>query len=276
MEKFLALNMNRLIGLLFVIIALGCKKEIETSQPTPIKLLAILAHPDDESAMGQVLSRYAREGNKVYLVIAADGRNGVEEHAGIPAGDSLAAIRKTETLCACKILGIEKPIFLGAYDSFGISTSFEEYFRQTTELKEKVAEQIERIQPNVILTFGPDGDTGHLDHKGIGDLVTEVILRSEGWQEKYPLYYLAWPKEKKFWMPQGEMTHLNYVHESYRNTAITYTKEDQDAFFKSLSCYKSQYTPEDIEKWIEAEKLDTTFTTYFREFVIADKRKQSF
>lgn len=237
--------------------------------------MAILAHPDDESALGQILAKYAGEGKKVYLVIAADGRYGVEEHAGIPPGDSLAAIRKMESICAAETLGIEPPIFLGLHDAFGLLTGLDEYFVQTSQIKEKLAKIIQEIDPDMIITFGPDGDTGHLDHRGISDLVTEVILR-EGWYERYPLYYLAWPKEKQVAIPQGGMTSLNYVHKNYRNIHITYSEEDRARLFRSLHCYKSQFTERDIQEWIEAEKRDSTFTTYFRQFLVDTVVRTSF
>lgn len=42
---------------------------------------------------------------------------------------------------------------------------------------------------SMLITFGPDGDTGHSDHRYIGAVTTEIILR-EGWVTKYPLYYV--------------------------------------------------------------------------------------
>src|SRR5436190_10540806 len=59
-------------------------------------LVAVVAHPDDETLTSPVLARYAREGARVYVVIATDGRRGVAPHAGIPAGDSLATVRAGE------------------------------------------------------------------------------------------------------------------------------------------------------------------------------------
>ncbi len=262
--------MALLVGLIFT-------SDKITSQVKETKtLLAVLAHPDDEAALRQILSRYAREGHKVHLAIAADSRYGVEEHAGIPPGDSLAKIRMEESLCASEILGIEKPFFIGAHDGFGLLHGMGEYFKQTAMIKEKLTELIDKLQPHFIITFGPDGDTGHFDHKGIIDLVTEVILMHEGWYEKYPLFYLAWTKEKEVWIAQGSQTGLNYVNEKYRNIHISYTQEDQNKTFKSLECYKSQFTNEDIEKWIQAEKKDTTFTTYFRQFATNTKVRTEF
>jgi LmbE family N-acetylglucosaminyl deacetylase len=265
------------IGLLFGFISYAQNDELDAESKNEIQtIMAILAHPDDESAIGQILAKYASEGKNVVLVIATDGRYGVEEHAGIPPGDTLAMIRMKESICACEILGIEKPIFLDAHDVFGAMNGMGEYFKQTAEVKQKLTRTITEINPDAIITFGPDGDTGHMDHKGISDLVTEVLLMNKGFYEKYPLYYLAWPKEKEVSIPQGSLTNLNYVDKSYRNIHIKYTEEDRNKALKSLECYKSQLTNEDIEKWIEAELKDTTFTTYFRQFVTDTEVKDHF
>ena len=62
---------------------------VPAQQPTRT-LVAVFAHADDERIVGPLLARYSREGARVVLVIATDGRKGVTRHAGIPAGDSLA------------------------------------------------------------------------------------------------------------------------------------------------------------------------------------------
>src|SRR5215208_7452034 len=70
------------------------------SPGTPGTLVAIFAHPDDESIVSPALARYAREGTKVYVVVATDGRKGVSPHAKIPGGDSLATVRAGEARCS--------------------------------------------------------------------------------------------------------------------------------------------------------------------------------
>lgn len=74
-------------------------------------ILFIGAHPDDETAISEVLAKYARLGNKVFVIVATDGKGGTRV-TKVPEGDSLGAIRKTESECGCKKLGIEPPIFL--------------------------------------------------------------------------------------------------------------------------------------------------------------------
>lgn len=93
------------------------------------------------------------------------------------------------------------------------------------------------------MTFGPDGDTGHLNHKGISDLVTEIIVRNQGWYEKYPLYYLAWPKEKEFWIPQGELTNLNYVDFSIAMFISNITKKTSLLFLSHYTVIKVSLHP---------------------------------
>ena len=258
--------MKQLFLIVLILAVISCSEKDKTPMEGSRTIMAILAHPDDESAVGQVLAKYADQGNTVILVIAADGRYGVEEHFGIPAGDTLVQIRQKESMCAAEILGIEPPIFLGFHDGFGLLSGLGEYFTQTAEMKERLKLIIQEKDPDAIITFGPDGDTGHLDHKGIGDLTTEVILR-EGWYEKYPLYYIGWLKEKEVWIPQGATTSLNYVDKSYLNVHIKYSEEDRDKLFKSLYCYESQFQKTDVENWIEAELKDSSFTFYFRRLV---------
>jgi len=80
-------------------------------------LVAVFAHPDDETIVAPALSHAARNGATVYVVIATDGRRGVSRHAGIPAGDSLAAVRAGEARCSAAALGARPPVLLGFEDA---------------------------------------------------------------------------------------------------------------------------------------------------------------
>ena len=80
-------------------------------------LVAVFAHPDDETIVAPALSHAARRGATVYVVIATDGRRGVSKHAGIPAGDSLATVRAAEARCSATALGARPPVMLGFEDA---------------------------------------------------------------------------------------------------------------------------------------------------------------
>lgn len=120
-------------------------------------VMAVFPHTDDESAIAEVLIKYAALGYHVQLITATNGKDGTRVRK-IPAGDSLGNIRKKETRCACKIMGIAEPIFLGIQrldTKIGAGIYFKEHKKFLELLKEKIA----AINPDFILTFGPDGDT---------------------------------------------------------------------------------------------------------------------
>jgi LmbE family N-acetylglucosaminyl deacetylase len=230
----------------------------QVSQKT---FLVIFPHPDDETAIGHVLAKLSKE-NKVILITATDGRYGVKKHAAISQGDSLAAVRKKEVECSCKKLGIDSLITLGYHDGMGVVTGVGEYFRQTKSLRDTLIKIIDKINPNFILTFGPDGDTGHSDHRNTGNIITEILLR-ESWVDRFPLYYLAWRKEQSF-----VMGGLGYMAEEYLNVSIKYTDEDEQRNWEATRCHWSQFTPGELKELIAVDTKDKSNTIYFRRFVV--------
>src|SRR5690349_5131831 len=101
-------------------------------------LLAVFAHPDDEQTVVPVLAKYASEGAQVYLIIATDGRFGVAPHAHIPAGDTLAAVRKEEAKCAAEKLGINPPIFIGLPDQLDMAHGYTAIYASMDSIKRTV------------------------------------------------------------------------------------------------------------------------------------------
>lgn len=233
-------------------------------------MLAVFAHPDDEAAIAQLLTKYSKS-YKIYIIIVTDGRYGIKP--GFPTGDALVKIRQNESECACKQLGIQSPIFLGFTDGFDTRNGVGHYLDQSKKLKDKLSEKIKEINPDFIITFGPDGDTGHSDHRMVSNMTTEIILK-KGWLEKYPLYYLGWTKkdDEKFKVIGG----LNTADVKYLNVSINYSQEDEDKALQSLWCYKSQLSKEEVEEWITIEKKDAENVFRFRQLTAPTKKKTSF
>ena len=256
--RILCATANKMRYILYLALLMGAIACSENKKSKTI--LTIVAHPDDETAVGPVLAKYALS-DKVHLLIATDGRYGVNEHARIPAGDSLIKIREAETICSCDKLGIESPIFLRFHDGLGFRDSLNEYFNQTKKLKEVLKEKIKEVNPDLIITFGPDGDTGHPDHRAIGDLVTEIIL-NEGWHERYPIYFIGWSKD------ESDDPNLNYVDLKYLNVRISFSDNDEEKLFESIRCHKSQFSEEMANEWIRREKEKKTNLFYFRELTV--------
>ena len=224
-------------------------------------MLVIFPHPDDETAIGDVLVKYAGLGYKVQIIIATDGKDGTRV-TKIPAGDSLGNLRKDESRCACKKMGIEEPIFLGI-DRLDTKIGVGKYFREHKKLIELLKAKIDSLHPDFILTFGPDGDTHHAEHIVTGAAVTELLLR-EGWVEKYPLYYVAWTKTQS----ENYMEELGYVSSQYFNVKVEYTQEEENKALEIMPCYATQYTPDEIKEDYQKKIKDKSNTIYFRRFVV--------
>lgn len=233
-------------------------------------ILIIVAHPDDETIVGEVMLKYKTAGYKIKLIITTDGKDGTRV-TKIPAGDSLGNLRKQESICACAKIGIEPPIFLGI-DRLDTKHGVRHYFNSHDSLMKLLKEKIPAINPSFIITFGPDGDTHHAEHIVTGASVTELLL-AEGWVDKYPLYYLAWSKQQN---KIDEVDELGVVDEQYLNVKISYTQEEENKALEMMPCYITQFTAEEIKVDKEKKLAYKNNAMYFRKFVVKKGLKKDF
>ena len=169
------------------------------------RLMAVLAHPDDESlGVGGTLAKYASEGVDVYLLTATRGESGrfrghrMDDHRH-PGPLALAKIRESELRAAASALGVREVSILN-YQDLHLDRA------NPREAVAAIVGQLRRVQPDVVLTFGPDGAYGHPDHIAISQFTTAAIIAAadpafscEGSGASPPhavskLYYLAWPE----------------------------------------------------------------------------------
>ena len=81
--------------------------------PEQLRLLCVLAHPDDESlGFGGTLAKYGNEGIETYLITATRGERG-RFGSGIefPGFAAVGGMREAELLAAAKELGLRKFAF---------------------------------------------------------------------------------------------------------------------------------------------------------------------
>jgi LmbE family N-acetylglucosaminyl deacetylase len=230
-------------------------------------LLAVFAHPDDEATVSPVLAKYSSEGVTVYLAVATDGRLGVTQHAGIPAGDSLARVRSDELTCAAEKLGIQPPITFGLQDQLKMGEGFGAFQEQLRSLRDHVTRLFTTLKPDVVLTWNASGWTGHPDHRLVGSVVTEVFA-SQPWEKPAQLYYAAIPTGS---LPSGAPVQLATVDPRYLTVRIPVSEGDYEKAKASWLCHKSQYTPETIEGMHQMIKGSLKGTTYFQPFGIVAK-----
>ncbi len=269
------------IKIFFLLISISCmliscdsNREIDQTiiKKENIKetMIMVVAHPDDETTIGPVLAKYAKD-HDVYLIIATDGSYGVTDHAGIPEGEDLVGIRNIEAACSCEALGIHPPIHLGLIDGLGFYARGN-FYEQMSMMKEKLNEHFQRLKPSIVLTFGPDGDTGHHDHRLVGNMTAEVLLSSSDYVDT-DLYHYGWTEEQSAKFPHWN---LGYVSEEYLDTAISFDEEDEQKAFASIRCHESQYTAAELNDWVNLEKRDTSNILYFRKVVRNTTRRTAF
>ena len=124
-------------------------------------ILGVWAHPDDEAYLCAGLMAAARDaGHRVVSVTATLGEHGTGDPERWPPA-RLAPLRAAELVAALDVLGVDDARWLG-YGDGGCATV------PAAAAVERLVEVIREVQPDAILTFGPDGITGHPDHRAVG------------------------------------------------------------------------------------------------------------
>lgn len=239
-----------------------------TGQTGKKTILGIFSHPDDENMIGSMLAKYSRLGHDVYIIIATDGKDGTRV-TKIPDRNSLGAIRQQETICACEKLKINPPIYLHI-DRLDTKFGVRPYLNGRKKAMEELKQNIQKINPEVLITFGPDGEYGHSEHIVIGAMVTEILLK-EGWVDKYPLYFPVDIKEDVI-----DNDELSYIDKKYINLKVVYSDEDEQKMIEAAKCYVTQFTPDEINQLIDLVTKDKANTKYFRRFAISQKNRTEF
>ena len=163
-------------------------------------LMAILAHPDDESlGVGPTLAKYAATGVDTFVVTATRGERGrfrghPADHALHPGAEALAGIRERELRAATAVLGVRELFTLG-YGDGALDCA------DPREAAGRMAAAIRHARPDVVLTFAPDGAYGHPDHVAVSQLAMAAVVRASTASETgggaphavSKFYYMAWP-----------------------------------------------------------------------------------
>ena len=159
---------------------------LDRSRPT---LLGVWAHPDDESYLGAgLMAEIVRRGGTVVNVSATLGEGGTPDPELDPPAQ-LARRREQELEAALTALGAHASVVLGYADGACDQVADSMGAR-------RIAEVIGRVEPDLILTFGPDGVTGHPDHQAVGRW-TRLAIANLG--DRVPMLTTAagavWPSE---------------------------------------------------------------------------------
>lgn len=131
------------------------------SEPAALgTILGVWAHPDDETYLsGGLMAAAVRAGNRVACITATRGEGGSLDEQRWPSA-TLAEVREQELLEALKVLGVGEHRWLGFADGACEGVPPEKAVAL-------IGGFIEEFEPDSVLTFGPEGMTGHPDHKAV-------------------------------------------------------------------------------------------------------------
>lgn len=185
----------------------------------PLRLLVVLAHPDDESmGMGGTLAKYSAEGVEIYYVCASRGERGwfgPEEQN--PGPSALGQLRTKELEKAAKELGLKGLYFLDYVDG-------EVDQADHAEATQKITTHIRRIKPQVVVTFPPDGNYGHPDHIAVGQFTSAAMICAADSSYRDSEDHSAYRVSKLYYMVDSE----NFINLIKPFTGdITFPVDDQ-------------------------------------------------
>lgn len=198
-------------------------------------VLVLLAHPDDEVLLAPALSRIARTGGKVSVKYATSG-DATAGLSGLEQGDELARLRESEAQCSAFALGIEKPEFWQLKEG-SLAKDAHKPDSTARTLITFAHQAIKRADAQIVITFGPDGASGHSDHRMISAAVTQVVQGMD--TDRPDLLYIAMPGDGPPEMPGFDgWARVNPVLITDR---IGFEPLDLDAAQAAVQCYESQY-----------------------------------
>jgi LmbE family N-acetylglucosaminyl deacetylase len=136
-------------------------------------ILGVWAHPDDEAYLSAgIMAAAVDAGNRVVCVTATRGELGSLDPVRWPP-ETLAAVREAELEACFTVLGVREHIWLdypdGGCDRVPVDHAVS-----------RLAEIVADVQPDTVVTFGPDGMTWHTDHIAVGQWTSTAVGRAGG------------------------------------------------------------------------------------------------
>lgn len=173
------------------------------------RILAIHAHPDDESSKGAAtMARYAAEGNRVMVLTCTGGERGDILNPALldkpEVKENIKAVRAKEMATAVAILGVEHK-WLG-YEDSGLPEGYplpplpagSFALVDTDEVTQKVVQIMRGFRPDVIITYDENGGYPHPDHLKVHE-VSMLAWELSGDADYHPELGEAWEPKKLYY-----------------------------------------------------------------------------
>lgn len=193
-------------------------------------MLCVFAHPDDEClGPGGALAHYAMNGVEVHVLTFTCGEAGSIGVSKDMPNDELCRRRRIELKAACDALGVVSHRVLGAPDK-GVTQVEPE--RAVGE----ILADIERLRPQVVLTFHHGGVSGHPDHIAVARFLDEAFDRSG---DEGPLLYYQWGIPREL-VPLYDRPNLVPMEAEEVAAVVEISHAAMDRKVAAIECHKTQ------------------------------------
>lgn len=195
----------------------------------PLRLMAVHAHPDDESSKGAAtMAKYVAEGISVLVVTCTGGERGSVLNPKLDrpeVWENIAEIRRAEMAAARAILGVEQA-WLGFVDS-GLPEGDpppplpEGCFalQDVDEAAERLVKEIREFRPHVITTYDESGGYPHPDHI-MCHKISMVAFDAAGDAQRYPAAGAAWQPSKLYYHMTFSKGRVTALHEGMKAAGL--------------------------------------------------------
>jgi LmbE family N-acetylglucosaminyl deacetylase len=219
-------------------------------------LLVVLTHGDDNMSIAPLLAKYATEGHTVHYATFT----GLQD----PSGEEGSPGRK-EMLCASRALGVRETFVMRGPAGEGLPV--------IAPVAARMIELINQTKPDVVITWGPDGLTGHPRHIMISNVVTRIFQQQRLLKHQpRKLYYIAYPESRlpDTRLPFGFISDFEGPFGTVNDIFIT-TKVESSRYLKqtreAIACHtlpKGESNKQWQQQWYERVATTLGGTVFLR------------
>ncbi len=200
-------------------------------------ILHVYAHPDDESfGNPATIALYASRGVRMGLLTLTRGEAGLTN--GVCAPEELGEVRQAELEEACRVLGVES-LTLWRYPDGGLHRVRE------AEILPRIEAFMREFSPDVVVTYGEDGVTGHPDHRAAGGWATQAfhdLVRKNPAGAPGRLYHRVSPEKRRNLYDRPDLIYRTDY------TTIVDGRSLPGVRLAAQACHRSQKQPTDYTR----------------------------
>ena len=194
-------------------------------------VLYVFPHPDDECfGPAPAIARQVREGHDVSLLtLTKGGATTVRHDLGKSVGE-MGEIRERELRAACDVLGVDVAVL--DFPDAGLAGL------DPREIETVVARKIEAVQPDVLVTYAPFGNSGHPDHLTAHAVVKWAYCRAgEALAARAPRRLALFSLVEEHM--GGAQSHLRGVPLADVGALVAFEDQDLETARRALACYET-------------------------------------